>query len=179
MAGDRFDDAGDNIGEVIHIVEKVGEAEGFTGLIGGFATVNHDFNETAERDLQKSEVFALPLALIILVLVFSAIVAAFVPILLAIFAIILAIALTAILGQVFQFSFFVQNMIIMMGRPSVSTTRSSTFPAIARREPEVWASARLSRSRVVQPGVPCCLVDLRLSLPCLACCSSPTPSSEA
>ncbi len=115
MAGDRFDDAGDNIGEVIHIVEEVGEAEGFTGLIGGFATVNHDFNETAERDLQKSEVFALPLALIILVLVFSAIVAAFVPIFLAIFAIILAIALTAILGQVFQFSFFVQNMIIMMG----------------------------------------------------------------
>ncbi len=37
------------------------------------------------------------------------------PILLAVFAIILAIALTAIFGQAFQFSFFVTNMITMMG----------------------------------------------------------------
>lgn len=115
MAGNRFDDAGDNIEAVVHIVEEAGEAEGFTGLISGFATVNHDFNETAERDLQKAEGFALPLALIILVLVFSAIVAAFVPIIMAIFAIVLAIALTAIFGQAFQFSFFVTNMITMMG----------------------------------------------------------------
>ncbi len=115
MAGNRFDDAGDNIEGVIHIVEEANEAEGFTGLISGFATVNNDFNETAERDLQKSEGGALLPALIILILVFSAIVAAFVPILLAVFAIILAIALTAIFGQAFQFSFFVTNMITMMG----------------------------------------------------------------
>jgi RND superfamily putative drug exporter len=115
MAGNRFDDAGDNIEDVINIVEEAGQADGFTGLISGFATVNQDFNETAEKDLQRSESAALLPALIILVLVFSAIMAAFVPIVLAIFAIIAAIAITAVFGQAFEFSFFVQNMITMMG----------------------------------------------------------------
>ena len=81
----------------------------------GFASVGHDFNEAAERDLQRSEVGPLPLAMIILVLVFGAIVAALLPIILAAFAIIVAIALTAIIGQQYQFSFFVTNMIVMMG----------------------------------------------------------------
>jgi uncharacterized membrane protein YdfJ with MMPL/SSD domain len=115
LAGNRFDDAGDNIPGVIKIVEETGNANGFTGLISGFATVNQDFNDTAEKDLQTSESAALLPALIILVLVFSAITAAFVPIVLAIFAIIVAIAITAVFGQAFQFSFFVQNMITMMG----------------------------------------------------------------
>jgi uncharacterized membrane protein YdfJ with MMPL/SSD domain len=116
MAGNKFDDAGDNVEDVIKIAEGATDpVEGFTGLISGFATVNFDFTKTAEHDLQQSESAALLPALLILVLVFSAIVAAFVPVVLAFFAIIVAIALVAIVGQVFQFSFFVQNMITMMG----------------------------------------------------------------
>jgi RND superfamily putative drug exporter len=114
MSGD-IDTANDNIAQVVSIVEEAGKAEGFTTYITGFSTVGHDFNEAAEKDLQRSEYGPLPIALIILVLVFGAVVAAFVPVVLAFFAIFLALALTALIGQVWEFSFFVQNMIFMMG----------------------------------------------------------------
>jgi RND superfamily putative drug exporter len=114
MAG-AIDDANTNVEEVIEIVKASDGAEGFSTYISGFATVNHDFTEAAERDLQRSEYGPLPLAFIILVLVFGAVVAATAPMVLAIAAIILAIAIVALIGNTTQFSFFVVNMIVMMG----------------------------------------------------------------
>ena len=114
MAGE-IDDANTNVADVIHIVEEDNGQDGFGVFISGLATVNHDFNEAAERDLARSEYGPLPLAFIILVLVFGAAVSAFVPVILAIFAILAAIALVAVLGLNYDFSFFVVNMIVMMG----------------------------------------------------------------
>jgi RND superfamily putative drug exporter len=114
MAGE-IDDANTNVAEIVEIVETQDGQEGFGLFISGFATVNHDFTEAAERDLARSEYGPLPLALLILVLVFGAIVAALVPVVLAIFAIIVAIAVVALIGSGYQFSFFVVNMIVMMG----------------------------------------------------------------
>jgi len=114
MAGE-IDDANTNVEEIINIVDTEDGVNGFGVLISGFATVNHDFTEAAERDLARSEYGPLPLALLILVLVFGAIIAAFVPVILAFFAIFAALALVAVLGGAFEFSFFVQNMIFMMG----------------------------------------------------------------
>ena len=114
MAG-AIDDANTNVAGIIEIVEGADGADGFATFISGFATVNHDFTEAAERDLQRSEYGPLPLAFIILVLVFGAVVAAFAPMVLAIAAIILAIAIVALIGNTTQFSFFVVNMIVMMG----------------------------------------------------------------
>ena len=50
-----------------------------------------------------------------LVLVFGALVGAVVPIVLAIVSIIVALALVAVLGQAFELSFFVVNMLSGMG----------------------------------------------------------------
>ena len=114
MAGD-IDTATDNIAQVLQIVEDANNRDQFVVHVSGFASVGHDFNEAAEKDLQRSEVGPLPLALIILVLVFGAVIAALLPVILAAFAIIVAIAVTAVIGQQYQFSFFVTNMIVMMG----------------------------------------------------------------
>ena len=57
----------------------------------------------------------LPAALIILVLVFGAVVAGLVPVLLGLLSIVIAVALTALVGQAFEVSFFVVNMISAMG----------------------------------------------------------------
>ncbi len=115
MAGD-LDTASDNIAEVIHLVEAAQEeAGGFEVFISGIATVGNDFTEAAESDLQRAEFRALPIALLILVLVFGALVAAIAPMILAFVAIAVAVALVAVVGQVFEFSFFVVNMITMMG----------------------------------------------------------------
>ena len=114
MAGD-LDTADDNIESVIHLVEEANSGGQFQVFVSGFASVSRDFSETSERDLQQGESRAIPVALIILVLVFGALVAAIAPMILAFFAIIFAIALVAIVGQLFDFSFFVVNIITMMG----------------------------------------------------------------
>jgi RND superfamily putative drug exporter len=114
MAGD-IDQATKNIGDIHAIIEGANGSDRFHTYIAGFASVSEDFNKALEKDLQRSEFGTLPIALLILVAVFGALVAALVPLGLAFVAIIAAIALTAIIGQQFQFTFFVTNMILMMG----------------------------------------------------------------
>ena len=114
MAGD-YDEASDNIDQVHEVIGKAdGESE-FQALITGEATLGNDFHEMAQKDLQTAEIFAIPLALIILVLVFGAIAAAMVPLVLGIVSIVVALGATALIGQVFELSIFVTNMITAMG----------------------------------------------------------------
>ncbi|MDQ4131898.1 MAG: MMPL family transporter [Actinomycetota bacterium] len=89
--------------------------DGFDVQIFGPATFSEDLNKVAEEDLRSGESIGILAALIILVIVFGAIVAAVLPILMAVMAITLAIALVAVVGQLADFSFFVTNMITMMG----------------------------------------------------------------
>ena len=84
--------------------------------ISGEFTLDHDFNELANHDLEKGELqFGLPAAMIVLLLVFGAVVAAFIPMGIAIVSIIVAVAASAVVGQVTPLSFFVVNMITAMG----------------------------------------------------------------
>ena len=114
MAGE-FDDATDNIDSVITIVDRAREAPGFRVLITGQATVSQDFEELAKDGLFKGEIFGIPIAVIILVLVFGAVVAALVPVILAGASIVVAFGAASLLGQAFGLSFFVANMIVMIG----------------------------------------------------------------
>ena len=90
--------------------------DGFQVSITGSLTADADFEKLSEEDLQKGELLiGLPAALIILVLVFGAVVAGLVPVLLGLLSIVIAVALTALVGQAFEVSFFVVNMITAMG----------------------------------------------------------------
>ena len=113
MAGD-LEDAIVNVHHVHAVVDAM-ETEGFTTSVTGRATGGQDFREIAERDLQKGELVALPIAFLILVLVFGALAAALLPIVLAGVAIVIALGVTALIGQVFDLSFSVVNMVTMMG----------------------------------------------------------------
>jgi RND superfamily putative drug exporter len=105
--------------EVLPLVELVQSADGKDGFqvsITGSLTADADFEKLSEEDLQKGELFiGLPAALIILVLVFGAVVAGLVPVMLGLLSIVIAVALTALVGQAFEVSFFVVNMISAMG----------------------------------------------------------------
>ena len=114
MAGE-FDDATDNIVSVIRVVEQAREEPGFRVLITGQATVSQDFEEVAQDGLQKGEAFGVPIAVIILILVFGAVAAALVPIVLAVASIIVAFGSATLLGQAIGLSFFIENMIFMIG----------------------------------------------------------------
>lgn len=81
----------------------------------GDLSVHHAFTTTAEADLRQAEAFGLPVALIVLVVVFGAPVAAGVPLVLALVAIFVALGLTAVVGRFTDLSFYVVNMITMIG----------------------------------------------------------------
>lgn len=114
MAGD-FDAASDNIGQVHDVIGEANGESGFQVLISGEASMGEDFREVADKDLQTGELFGIPMALIILVLVFGAVAAAIIPVVLAIVSIVVALGVTALVGQAFELSFFVVNMVTMMG----------------------------------------------------------------
>ena len=115
MPGSELNDAPDRIKPVIAAVDEAGGRDGFTVLITGQATVGHDFTKLSESDLQKGEGIGIPIALLILLAVFGAVVAALVPLILTIFAIVVALALAALIGQISPLSFFVVNMLTFMG----------------------------------------------------------------
>ena len=88
---------------------------GFQVLSLGSITVHHEFNQVAEADLRRGEAIGLPIALLVLVIVFGALVAAGVPVILSIVSIIIALGLTAIIGHFVDLSLYVVNMITMIG----------------------------------------------------------------
>ena len=107
---------GDEVVPLVELVQSEDGKDGFQVSITGSLTADADFEKLSEEDLQKGELFiGLPAALIILLLVFGAVVAGLVPVLLGLLSIVIAVALTALVGQVFEVSFFVVNMISAMG----------------------------------------------------------------
>lgn len=114
MAGD-LTQAEENIDRVHDIVHAADGRQGFATLVTGTASINSDFSQIAESDLRRGEGIGVPIALVILLVVFGALVAATLPLFLAVVAITGAVALTAIVGQTFDMSVFAINMVSMMG----------------------------------------------------------------
>ena len=113
MAG-KIDDALKHVDE-LHATLVAAQGQGFTVAQTGDASINEMFTKLAEKDLQRGEIFGVPAALIVLLLVFGAVLAACMPLLLSIISIILALALTALIGQVYPMNTFVLNILTMMG----------------------------------------------------------------
>ncbi len=113
MAGD-LNAAVEHVDEVHEIVaaDRGGDV---TVHLTGAASLSKMGNELAESDMQRAEIFGLPAALVVLVIVFGALMAAFMPLVLSVLSILLALALTALLGQVYPMNTFVLNILTTMG----------------------------------------------------------------
>ena len=106
----------DSLPDVVEAVQRLDDEEGVEAAMTGELTLDEDFSKLSEQDLQEGELFfGAPAALIILLLVFGTVVAGVIPLVLAVLSIVVALALTALLGQVFDLSVFVTNMIFGMG----------------------------------------------------------------
>lgn len=114
MAGDE-NEADSNIGEVLDVVDDAERGSAFEVMIAGGASINDDFSKQTERDLATGEIFGVPIALVVLVLVFGAFSAAIIPLVLGGISIVVAIGITTAFGQLIPFSFFVTNVITMIG----------------------------------------------------------------
>ena len=113
MAG-TIDDALKNV-DKLHETAMAAQGQGFTVAQTGDASINEMFTKLAEKDLARGEIFGIPAALIVLIIVFGAVLAACMPLLLSIISIILALAITALIGQVYPMNTFVLNILTMMG----------------------------------------------------------------
>ena len=113
LAGTQ-DEAAENAPAYRESVEGF-SGDGFEVLSYGFISVGDETNHIAEEDLVRGEMFGVGAALVILIIVFAALVAAGVPILLAVVSITISMGITAIIGQIYDLSFFITNMITMIG----------------------------------------------------------------
>jgi RND superfamily putative drug exporter len=106
----------DRWGGVLDAVKEPRSDQRFNVTITGEATAELEFEELSAKDLQEGELmFGLPMAIVVLILVFGALVAVALPLLIATFVIIVALGITAIVGQAFEQSILLVNMVFMMG----------------------------------------------------------------
>jgi putative drug exporter of the RND superfamily len=105
-----------DVDKLLPVVERNDGRDGFSVVMTGEGTLDHDFNELSQHDLKSGELeFGLPAALIILVLVFGAVVAGVVPLVMAIVAIIVALGLCGPIAATLSLSVFFVNMLTGMG----------------------------------------------------------------
>ena len=107
--------AADDVEPIIELAEEATGTDGFLVLTSGVGSFGFESNEISEGDIVRGEMIGIPIALIILLIVLGAVVPAALPIILAFVAITVALGASYIIGQAFELSFFVQNMITMIG----------------------------------------------------------------
>ncbi len=115
VAGTDVDAVSANAELVKEAVTAVQGPDGFEALVAGPATLANEFNHTAEQDLRTGETIGIAVALVVLVLVFGTIASGVIPIVLGVVAIGVAMGLAALVGRAFDLSFFITNMISMIG----------------------------------------------------------------
>ena len=153
MAG-GLDEASENVIHLIEVAREAGSAPDFETYVVGPASVDRDFVEVAKRDVLKGEIIGVGIALIILILVFRTVGAAPIPIIMAIVSVIIALALTSLIGQIYRLSFFIVNMITMIGLAVgidyslfvVGRFREERAAGLGKREAITKAGATASRA---------------------------------
>jgi RND superfamily putative drug exporter len=113
----QFSEASDDgIDDIVGAVEHADASSAFAVSVTGQKTLDRDFNELSQSDLQEGELrVGLPAALIVLLLVFGAVVAGLVPLMITLPSIVVALGLVAVLAHAFSLSVFVINMLTGMG----------------------------------------------------------------
>jgi len=81
----------------------------------GEPTSTADFKKISEDDLKKGETIGVVVAIIVLLIVFGSLIAGVTPIIMGIFAIGVAFGVVGLLGEVWRWSFFVPNLMTMLG----------------------------------------------------------------
>jgi putative drug exporter of the RND superfamily len=105
----------DSVHVVLDVI-KAARSDNFNVTITGRASLDADFNELSASDLEEGELkFGLPMAIIVLIFVFGALVTASIPLVLAIISIIIALGLSMLFAQFMNISVFLVNMVFMMG----------------------------------------------------------------
>jgi RND superfamily putative drug exporter len=89
--------------------------DGFRVRMVGNSNVSRDMQDVAMSDLTKSLSVAVPIALIVLILLFGTLAAAMLPLVLSIISIIVALGIAAVVGIWMPLTFAIENIVFMLG----------------------------------------------------------------
>ncbi len=139
----------ENIEEVIHVVDEADGRDGFDVLIVGDVSSRFEQAELSAMDLEQGERIGLPVALLILLVLFGAVVAALIPVGLAIVSILVTLAIVSVIGTVFgELVFFVLLWITMIG---LAVGIDYSLIVVSRFREEL-ARGRSTRDAVIKAG---------------------------
>ncbi len=113
MAGDA-NEATEAIPKIDAIAEET-SVDGATTYFIGQASSTEEFRKISEEDLAVGEGLGILAAIVVLLIVFSAIIGGMLPIIMGVFAISVTLGIMGVIGQVWSFSFFAPNLVSMMG----------------------------------------------------------------
>ena len=108
----------DKTAEQVENLNKIRErysTDGTTMYALGEPTSTDDFKKISEEDFKRGDAIGIVVAMIVLLVVFGSLLAGVTPIIMGIFAIVTALGLVGLIGTFWRFSFFVPNLISMMG----------------------------------------------------------------
>lgn len=83
--------------------------------VTGVPAINHGFNVILEKDLVRAETISLPLAAILLLIVFGTVIAAFIPLGVGILAVMTGVAGMFLLSRVQTVSVYAENVVTLIG----------------------------------------------------------------
>src|SRR5260221_5294515 len=108
----KVEDQLDNFRALLPSGATAGPAQAY---LTGDAPIDQAFNQITQQDIERAELFALPIALFVLMVVFGTLIAAAMPILLAIVAIPVTMAVIYAIGLHTSMSVFVLNITSIIG----------------------------------------------------------------
>ena len=97
------------------LVELVDSPDDVETWVTGVPVVYDEFNGVIEEDLRQAEIISLPIATVILLVVFGTLVGAGLPLLIAVFSLVSTFAVIGLLANVLDMSIFVTNLATMIG----------------------------------------------------------------
>ena len=103
-----------SIPDYIDVVEQFDNPQFSVTTIGNLS-INEMYQEVVAEELVSAEMIGVPIAVIVLLLVFGSLVAPVVPLVLGVLAVGISMGIVTIIGQFGDLQLFVQNMITMLG----------------------------------------------------------------
>ncbi len=170
------DEATEVYDRMLKALDRVALPPGYGMELTGGVVALRDVVETSERDLQRSERTAIPLTVVILFFVMGGVLAMLLPVLTGVAAILVGLALVFLVGQYYEMTVYVQNIVQLMGlgfgvdysllivsRFREELQKGHSAPAAARISGEVAGRAVLFSGATVGLGFSALLVpDLTL-----------------
>jgi RND superfamily putative drug exporter len=108
-------EAADHVAGLLKLVDERSGEDGFLAVSAGNGSIDREANKLSSENAERGEMIGIPIALVILLIVFGAAVAAGIPLVLAIVSIVIAVGVTTLIGQMYDLSFLVLNIITMIG----------------------------------------------------------------